>query len=444
MKRLILLVCILLVQFEAMGQKLYGIVRKNFYTIVTNPLDSTSNPYERFDSSTIRLGELNTTNGFISNISQDQYNDLVNLTGAALNPFENTFLFVGQNSLNTLSLSNGEITNRATITNAMASSYFDNFRFNHSDSTLYGLARRVIYNPNTFTYTGEVYLAKIDSKTGKIMQISTNSIVQGYALAGSAIDPYQMVYYFSTGAHLIGLDLYSGNVYSKSEINIPGGGIFDNFSYSCADNSLYGLVRKNYFTYYPDPFNPTDSFAQFDSSTVKLARINPNTGLVNILSPYAVTKGGYSLNAGSAIDPQTMTFFYNPGNSIVGVSLLSGLKTSEQTLSFENGDYFDLMRNFENCRTASAKRLANSNFEIENQLQLQIYPNPAEGMIQIEFEQKGFYEIGLMDLNGKILQTVNTHTKNVTVDGSGLKDGVYILKIKSGTQETIRRLIIAH
>lgn len=427
MKHLILLVCILLIQFEAMGQKLYGIVRKNFYTLVNDPLDSTFTPYERFDSATIRLGELNTTNGFVSNIGQEQYNDLVNLTGAALNPFDNSFVFVGQRNLNTFDLKNGLMMNSVPISKAMASIYFDNFRFSHSDSALYGLARRVLYDPITGNYKGEVYLANIDTKTGQINQISPNSIAPGYALAGSAIDPYQMVYYFSTGSHLIGLDLYTGNVFSKAEINVPGGGIFDNFSYSCIDNSLYGLVRKNYFSYYPNPDNPSDSVEQLDSSTVRLARIDPNSGLVNILSPNAVTMGGYSLNAGSAIDPQTRTFFYNPGNRIVGVSLLSGLKTSEQMLSFENGDYFDLMRNFENCRTASAKRLANGNPEIENQLQLILYPNPANQSVQIETVLK-IISVELTDILGNQILKVLPHSSKYTIDTTSLPSGTYFIK----------------
>ncbi len=432
MKQLIVFLFCLLIHFSANAQKLYGIVRKNFYTTVTNPLDSTFTPYERFDSSTIRLGELNTQTGNVANISSDEYNMAVNLTGAALNPFDNSFVFLGANNLNTFNLSNGQLENSIAVNYGTVSSFFDNFRFCHADSTMYGLSRRVIYNPTTFTYTGEVYLAKIDTKTGDITQISASSVVPGFALAGSAIDPFQMVYYFSTGQYLIGLDLYTGSIYSKSEINIPGGGIFDNFSYSCADNSLYGLVRKNYFSYYPDPFNPVDSFAQFDSSVVKLATINVNTGMVTILSPYAVTKGGYSLNAGSAIDPESLTFYFNPGNSVVGVSLVTGLKTSEQMLSFEKGDYFDLMRNFENCKTAYAKRKSSAQTSIQEELatslNVSVYPNPAANFTQVS-SAYNLVQIQLFDRNGKLVLCQNPNTKNVNIALSSLPEGVYFLKI---------------
>jgi len=448
MKQILILLICFLIHFGANAQKLYGIVRKNFYTLVTNPLDSTFTPFERYDSSTIRLGELNTASGLVSNISQYQFNMALNLTGAALNPFDNSFVFVGGNKLHTFELSNGQLVNSAEITNGMGSSYFDNFRFCHADSNMYGLARRVLYDPITATYTGEVYLAQIDTKSGAIKQISSNSIAPGYALAGSAIDPYQMVYYFSTGQYLLGLDLYTGNVFSKSEINIPGGGIFDNFTYSCADNNLYGLVRKNYFSYYPDPFNPTDSFAQFDSSVVKLATIDANTGNVNIRSPYAVSKGGYSLNAGSAIDPQSMIFYFNPGNSIVGVSLVSGLKTSEQSLSFENGDYFDLMRNFENCRTAYAKRKSSAQTSVKEallpSLNVTLYPNPASTFTQISSEYN-LVQIQLFDGNGKLVMTQLPNSKNVNISLSHLPQGLYFLKVTTDQGSTaMKKLIICH
>ena len=448
MKQILILLFCFQIHLTAKAQKLYGIVRKNFYTLVTNPDDSSFTPYERFDSSTTRLGELNTSTGLVSNISQNQYNGVVNLTGAALNPFDNHFLFLSGNKLNTFNLTNGELVNSAEITNGMASSYFDNFRFCHADSTMYGLARRVLYDPITATYTGEVYLAKIDTKSGTITQLSPNSVAPGYALAGSAIDPYQMVYYFSTGQYLIGLDLYTGAIFSKAAINIPGGGIFDNFTYSCADNYLYGLVRKNYFSYVSNPSNPFDSIEQFDSSTVSLASIDANTGNVNTLSPYAVSKGGYSLNAGSAIDPQSMTFYYNPGNSIVGVSLVSGLKTSEQTLSFEKGDYFDLMRNFENCRTAYAKRKSSAQTSvkeaIEPSLNVTLYPNPASTFTLISSEHN-LLQIQLFDSNGKLVLTQLPNSKNVNISLSHLPQGLYFLMLTTDQGSTaMKKLIICH
>jgi hypothetical protein len=60
-------------------------------------------------------------------------------------------------------------------------------------------------------------------------------------------------------------------------------------------------------------------------------------------------QGGYSLNAGAAIDPDALIYYYNNGSNLIGVSLITGTVVSVVTLAFEDGMYFDLMRNFENC-----------------------------------------------------------------------------------------------
>ena len=135
----------------------------------------------------IFLATINPSTGVVTNISPTSLSPIVNLTGAALDPYNNNYHFVGYNQMKTINLSTGLETNSVVINNPIANSYFDNFRFNNSDSTLYGLARRYIYDSVTMTGYGEVYLSTINTTTGTISQISPNSIGQGFALAGSAI-----------------------------------------------------------------------------------------------------------------------------------------------------------------------------------------------------------------------------------------------------------------
>lgn len=425
------------------GSTLYGVVRKNYYSMVQTPLDS--NWIEQLDSSTVRLGELNLNTGVVNNIGNKSYKESVNLTGAALNPFDNSFVFIGANAINTFSLNTGLLVSNPQLNNPIAQSYFDNFRFNHSDSILYGLARRIIYNPTTMSYTGQVFLSKVNTISGVITQISPSSVAQGFALAGSAIDPFQMVYYFSTGSRLLGLDLYNGIVFSNVAIQIPNGGIFDNFTYSCVDNTLYGLVRRNYFSYKPNPLFPSDSIEELDSSTVRLAKINPSNGQVTIISPSAVTQGGYSLNAGSAVDPNSFTFFYNPGGRIIGVSLITGLKTIDQPLSFANGDYFDLMRNFENCKTASAKRLSSGEIlstpNKSAKIDFTLYPNPSSEFVEINSSEQ-LSSISLFDIKGQSLLSVQPQSSKYKLAVFNLLPGIYFVecKGKSGSSN-IQKLI---
>ncbi len=445
----ILLFLLLFVSLELGAQppnnSLYGIVRKNYFSIVTDPRDSLSS-YERFDSATIRLGTTDPSDGVVYNFGSNSYNMLVNLTGAALNPYSNSFIFVGNNTINTLNLATGNLTNSVPLNNPIAASYFDNFRFNNADSTMYGLARRNVYDPATMSTIGQVFLAKANTQTGLITQISPTSVGFGFALAGSAIDPYEMVYYYSTGARLIGLDIYDGSIFSSVPIQVTSGMYFDNFTYSCADTALYGLIRQNYFSYAKNPIDPLDSIQVLDSTSIKLGRIDPKTGIVTTISPWSLRQGGYSLNAGSAIDPSSMTYYFNPGNALVGVSLITGEVTSNKVLSFENGQYFDLMRNFENCISASAFRARKGSTGIARNLKaanIDIFPNPNHGKFSL---QSSFYikRVSIHSIAGEQIFQQGFGSNQIDVDMSSFNEGVYIINLSDENGQTISRKLVKY
>ncbi|MFZ4614544.1 MAG: T9SS type A sorting domain-containing protein, partial [Bacteroidia bacterium] len=399
---------------------IFGIVRQNFYTYTYNPVDS-SIISQQFDSSALRLGTINPATGYVSNQGSFAFSESINLTGASLNPYENSFVFIGANNINTLNLTDGTLTASSGLSNPNGQGYFDNFRFNNADSIMYGLSRRNYTNPITGQVTGAVYLAKTNTTTGVITEISTSPVAQGFAMAGSVVDPHQMVYYFSTGSNLIGIDIYDGSIFSDVPFNNPNGMAFDNFTYSCADTSIYGLIRQNYFS----------ANQQFDSSTIKLGKINPNTGLVTEVSPYSIFSGGYSLNAGSTIDPDGMIYYFGNGQAIIGVSLITGLVVSNQSYSFEDGMYFDLMRNNQNCITARAERFANFATTIVDKNEAEnfsVYPNPSTGVFIFK-DTKNLNSVEVYSILGeKILSQTNQKTINL----NGFSKGVYFARINGG------------
>ena len=430
MKKIFLLIISISIFSSAYSQingSTFGIVRKNYFSDVIDPIDS-SFIYQQFDSSSIRLGKIDHQTGLVNAFGPEQMNEYVNLTGAALNPYDSTYIFMGASQMLTLSLINGEVLNRVTISNPLADSYFDNFRFNNSDSTLYGLARRY----NASTSTGEVFLAKINTTSGVITQISPTSVAQGYALAGSAINPYEMVYYFSTGANLLGLDLYTGELYSNTPIQAIDGIMFDNFSYSCSDTALYGLIRKNYFS------TEYDSIIGFpietlDSSTVRLGKINLTTGAISIISPNSVLAGGYSLNAGSTIDPSTGTYYFSNGAQLIGVNIQSGLISSNPELSYTEGMYFDLMRNFGDCKNALRMRqnpMITSISNVSKTSGISLFPNPASEYFQLKLEPFN-QVVSITDLMGKIVLTMHSNgNSQLQIPVNHLADGMYLVSVE--------------
>ena len=439
MKKILTLLCGILTVANSFAQlnTNYGLIRKNYYTSVFNPIDSTY--FNQFDSCTTRLGTIDAATGIVNNSGTWVYSGGFNLTGAALNPYDNTYIFIGMDGIKTLDLASGSLLSTAPLNNPIAASYFDNFYFNNSDSTMYGLARRFLNG------TGEIYLAKANTTTGLITQISPSSVAQGYTLAGGAIDPFQMVYYFITGDNLVGLDLYNGAVYSNVQLSFQSGFAFGNFTYSCADTSLYGLVRQNYFSYYPDPFSPGDSIMVLDSSDIKLGKVDPATGIVTNVSPYGILTGGYSLNASAVIDPSTLTYYFSNGPSIIGVSLVTGLITSNSGYQFPDGDYFDLMRNFQNCITAHPVRSDPGTVglnEANDQAKVTIWPNPVADNCYINSTEK-INRIELLTIEGKVLQTLTySSAETIKLDLSDLTSGVYILKLATNSGNILTRKLL--
>jgi hypothetical protein len=388
------------------------------------------------------LSTINPSTGLVSNISPSSLGPMVNLTSAALNPNTNTFHYVGGNVFKSIDLVTGTIVNTVLINNPIANSTFENFRFNNADSSIYGLARRVIFDSVNNTYLNEVFLATIQPGNGLVTQISPNSVGLGFALAGSAIDPHLNVFYYSTGLNLIGLDMFNGTVYSNAPITLSNGIVFDNFTYSCVDTALYGLVRQNYYDSLPDPLWPNGWNVFVDSTSIHLAKINPNTGLVTTISPTSLDQGGYSLNSGSTIDPSTKTFYYNNGLQIIGVSMITGLKVTQQTLINSNGELFELMRIQSNCfRAANTRTNPSLGFD-ENTVhkKVELFPNPTASVFVIHADEN-IESVQVYNSGMSLVYYTEPKAKSIAIELDNFPTGLYMVKIQSGNTILVKKVV---
>jgi hypothetical protein len=377
----------------------------------------------RNSPSGVFLATMDPATGLATNLSQTSISTSINLTGAALNPYTNQFCFFGDNGLKSIDLSTGLISNTATINNPNGTGYFDLFRFNTSDSLMYGLSRRNIPNPQTGGLMSAMYLATIDANTGTINEISPSSIGQSFAYSGSAIDPHQMVFYYSTGAQLVGLDMYTGGIFSNPTLTFPNGGQnFDNFTYSCADTALYGLVR--------------------DVSTIHLGKVNAMTGVVTKISTQAIGVTSYSVNGSATIDPVNMIYYFISGSgtglTIYGVSLQTGLVVSQGTISNTGALYFDMMRIQSDCYESTPTRVAPSASipdPLVKAVEVEVYPNPFSDVVHISCEEE-LQKIELYHANGKLMHSLEATGKEFTLETSHITEGIYFLQITTaqGTQ----------
>jgi hypothetical protein len=407
-----------------------GIVRKNYSSYV---YDSLLMDYiETYDSSTVRLGSVDPYSGIVSNYSSNEYAIGINLNGATIDPYLNKYYIGSGTNILTFDITTGNLDNSAPISGIIPTSAFQNYRFNPSDSTIYGMVPENFYSSYydslSMSYievldSARIRFASIDPISGQYNLIGNTPFKNIYTLAGNSIDPYQMIYYYSAVDTLVGIDLYDGSIFSEVPIQLPPYGIFENIAYSCADTSIYGITRQSYTSIVYDSLF-MDFIEVIDSTTFRLSKINPNTGAFTFISPYNL-QAGSNLTGGAYIDPNTMTYFFNHGIQIIGVSLTSGLITSSVSKTYPSGEIaIDMMRSTQNCYGALKMRenpiLVNEEVLSDN---FHVYPNPSNSKITIS-SSSSLISVSIIDITGKEV----LKTKEKTLDISELSNGIYLVK----------------
>ena len=424
MKQLLCMLTIVgLFSLPTQAQVLYGLLR-------------TSNP------AGVKLGTLDLSSGSFTALGNNAITSNVNITGAALDLNTNSYYFLTQGGTNgiamTVGINDGAVNNQVPLFNPIAPSSFNNFRFNTSDSTLYGLAGRYIPGAGPGQGTGELYFSSMNPATGEITQISPQSILDSYSLSGSAIDPHQMVYYFSKGSQFYGIDMYNGQVYSSHTLSFPEGGVnFANYTYNCADTTIYGIISASN----TPPF------------TCYLGKVNSATGEVTRVSQTPLPYNTFSVNASSTIDPLTGTYYCvsqqsGGGNAVVGISVTSGAVVSVHplTTATSGSAYFDLIRHPSDCLGAAAYR-PNTNggggsagIENFNSNGSKVYPNPFTDLLTIEASAP-MNELIMTDLQGKVIFEIFPLQKQINLDLMMLPSGIYMLEIQTANGIELMKVV---
>ena len=379
--------------------------------------------YRQMSPSSVSLVSMDPTTGVITLVGNQVLSTTINLTGVGLNPYNFSYNYQDGDSWLSLSLLDGSIISDVTVSLPSATGDFNNFRFNTADSIMYGLYSQVVFNPTTGTYSGDMRLASCDLSTGGVSLISPTSITSNYTMAGSAINPHLMVYYFITEGKLRGLDLYNGTVYSDPVITIPSGGnSFDNFAYSCADTTMYGLIMEN--------------------GVKCLGKIDATTGIVTPL-PTLLNLDNYIMNA-ATIDPVNGVYYFETmiGNDVVllGVSLVDGAIVSSATIA--NGFYFDMFKMDSDCFEAAAMR-PNPAASLSTPLStdLMVFPNPSQGQFTVTSEDE-ITEISIFDAQGKVIYQDLIKDNSTIISTENYAPGVYLLKATFSDLTAVKRIVV--
>ncbi|MEI7580126.1 MAG: T9SS type A sorting domain-containing protein [bacterium] len=170
-----------------------------------------------------------------------------------------------------------------------------------------------------------LYLSKINVQTGNVSNVSLNIANFSASGFGRTVDPNRKIFYYISDSLLLCFNLNSGElIKSTTIINYPGF-TFNGITYNGWDTTLYGI--------------DVDATGQL----VKLAKVNPNSGLVTVISPISVASS-YSGLTGTTLDPFQGIFYFetsnNPSNHLIGVSIYSGIIVSDVAIGIATGNRF--------------------------------------------------------------------------------------------------------
>ena len=72
---------------------------------------------------------------------------------------------------------------------------------------------------------------------------------------------------------------------------------------------------------------------------------------------------------------------------------------------------------------------------------IKVYPNPTDGQVSIMLPSTNEVKITVYDLNGRLLLNKVSTSDNFIINLDKYEAGVYVLKIKMGQNETVKRII---
>jgi len=145
----------------------------------------------------------------------------------------------------------------------------------------------------------------------------------------------------------------------------------------------------------------------------------------------------------ATIEPDNATnkeVMWSSNNTAVATVNDDGLVTAKTvgtatiTVKTQDGNHTD------QC-TVMVQNKQVTGFEISEALPVQVYPNPTDGMVALEFDAVDVYRITLADMNGKIILRQSVNDWIIRIDISSYPAGVYLLIIDDGKQQKATRLI---
>lgn len=374
-----------------------------------------------------------------------------------------------------------------------------NIAYNWINDTLYGTHHAFENGQTTLRF------ARADIQTGDVEIINNTPISTSPYIAGNTdIDPINGRYFLINGSRIITVDIRTGAVTSNANIQFPlgtGSEYLVNIAYNWSNGLIYGL-----YMYPSAPQGSTFSY-------LKLAVIEPTSGLMSVISQNPLSQDGFS--AGDCdIDVIGNRYFYIRQGNLHLVDLTTGALLNIQSIQNPNNAiapiinmaYDDLLLpqsspaarilsdtiyklpgetveidayvnqtatyNWSNGSTTSSISTSQpGNYSVsimangvniygetvvinqgsvsleEFESKLKIYPNPSNGIINLDLSDldNDILDLNIVTLEGKTILSKDVegvNNENFRLDLSELPKGYYNLQLRSRLKTISRSILL--
>lgn len=134
--------------------------------------------------------------------------------------------------------------------------------------------------------------------------------------------------------------------------------------------------------------------------------------------------------------------------TVIGGTIVSGDSTNaisvEWALGNDTGSVTVVAGNGESCDQVEQLTVTDLTAGIFDRATLnsRIYPNPSNGIFNVEMETTGVVNLSVMDMAGKVVHAESYVSAVLRLDLSALQTGVYILKLETNDGWAISKLIL--
>ena len=155
------------------------------------------------------------------------------------------------------------------------------------------------------------------------------------------------------------------------------------------------------------------------------------------LAGYHVFRSTTSNNGYSQISSSRVSTSEYTDNNVTNDTTYYYVVTAED----ENGNQSDYSG--ETSATPSSDDSGTFISPFKNQeLGLNVYPNPASDLLNIKFPTSKLHHIQLIAMDGRLVQQEQSTGKTLRLNVEGLRQGLYIIKVKTGDNVNINRVMI--